>query len=273
MACHHTLSPCHHHHQHRFFIPHPSFPFLSLTPHSSPPSNCFCPSSWNWHTKAEGCVPPVENHNCDCGDGFSWDSGSHQCQPQQSCSGNKWWSAIVGKCCTTNPPAGTCPPGKSCPDNWSWSTSYQHCVPNKPQCPPPQCPTGTTWNPTTKCCGGSTPSSGTGGGSGHGSGGGWGGWRKHKRSDGDFEQSAFDSAYCPDGKVCTVPSPNGSAWSWECINPLTELESCGGCLADGEGVDCTSISHASSVGCVQGKCEVYTCKKGFTPSGDKCAAN
>jgi hypothetical protein len=79
--------------------------------------------------------------------------------------------------------------------------------------------------------------------------------------------------YCPEGKVCTVPSANGTAWAWECINPLTELESCGGCISDGTGVDCTSISNAASVGCEQGACKVYSCKKGYTAEGAQCVSN
>ena len=43
---------------------------------------------------------------------------------------------------------------------------------------------------------------------------------------------------------------------------MTELGSCGGCLADGTGVDCSSVAYAEGVGCDRGTCVVRACDLG-----------
>ena len=60
---------------------------------------------------------------------------------------------------------------------------------------------------------------------------------------------------CPsvDHQACRVEGTN----SFECIDTTSSLESCGGCLSDGTGVDCTSLPGAASFGCVQSVCEVW----------------
>jgi hypothetical protein len=54
----------------------------------------------------------------------------------------------------------------------------------------------------------------------------------------------------PAGLHNTQADPN----RYECIDFATELESCGGCASTGEGVDCTAIPNALSVGCEKGVC-------------------
>lgn len=64
---------------------------------------------------------------------------------------------------------------------------------------------------------------------------------------------------------------------YECIDTKTNLESCGGCVLEGEvygqdgGQDCTAIEHMSSVKCVNRKCVVGACRSGYTVSSDKVA--
>ncbi|GAA5827338.1 hypothetical protein JCM5353_007547 [Sporobolomyces roseus] len=52
--------------------------------------------------------------------------------------------------------------------------------------------------------------------------------------------------------------------SFKCIDTSSSLESCGGCLTDLTGVDCTAIEGAEQVGCVQGTCEIWSCADGYT---------
>ncbi|KAG7527398.1 hypothetical protein FFLO_06977 [Filobasidium floriforme] len=47
---------------------------------------------------------------------------------------------------------------------------------------------------------------------------------------------------------------------WECIDTLTDLQSCGGCWTDGSGVDCTLLDHPDmsdgmQIACVDGRCQ------------------
>ena len=62
------------------------------------------------------------------------------------------------------------------------------------------------------------------------------------------------------------------AGGYECIDTTQALDSCGGCASTGEGVDCTKIRGARSVGCENSACRVFSCQAGFKPSprGDKC---
>lgn len=64
----------------------------------------------------------------------------------------------------------------------------------------------------------------------------------------------------------------------ECINIMTDLESCGGCVSLGtfssEGRDCTAIAHVDSVSCQKGSCVIEKCASGYKVAkslqGDVC---
>ncbi|KAG8823110.1 hypothetical protein FRC19_004588, partial [Serendipita sp. 401] len=58
------------------------------------------------------------------------------------------------------------------------------------------------------------------------------------------------------------------AGSYECINVQSNLESCGGCISEDAGQDCTAIDHVNVVKCIRGKCVVGECKKGYSVSAD-----
>ncbi|KAG0665431.1 hypothetical protein C6P46_006878 [Rhodotorula mucilaginosa] len=65
---------------------------------------------------------------------------------------------------------------------------------------------------------------------------------------------------CPASQIaCKVSVSAG----FECIDPQTNLEQCGGCLADGTGIDCTAIPGAESVACEAGRCIVMSCAPGL----------
>lgn len=60
---------------------------------------------------------------------------------------------------------------------------------------------------------------------------------------------------CPAGlNACPIESAHGLTSDYECLDTLNELTSCGGCASTGEGTDCTAISNARNVGCVQSTC-------------------
>ncbi|WVR04311.1 hypothetical protein IAU60_001311 [Kwoniella sp. DSM 27419] len=87
-------------------------------------------------------------------------------------------------------------------------------------------------------------------------------------------------SFCPGSMVsCNVP---GVADSWECVDPTSDLESCGGCVygdytAQGHnttatGQDCTQLPGVRMGGstCTAGKCEIFSCKKGWTLRDGAC---
>ncbi|KAG9043308.1 hypothetical protein FS837_009759 [Tulasnella sp. UAMH 9824] len=64
---------------------------------------------------------------------------------------------------------------------------------------------------------------------------------------------------------------------FDCVDVKNDPEQCGGCVSvDGlpnptsgpEGQDCTAIPNVSVVNCVEGKCVIENCRKGFTKSKD-----
>lgn len=87
---------------------------------------------------------------------------------------------------------------------------------------------------------------------------------------------------CPSGmSKCPV-----AGMGWECVNTRTDIEACeflpnqlyntihdlnpgGGCSFshDGqmamEGSDCTSLPNVNEVGCIQGKCHIKSCQRGY----------
>ncbi|GAA6004471.1 hypothetical protein JCM10207_000741 [Rhodosporidiobolus poonsookiae] len=66
----------------------------------------------------------------------------------------------------------------------------------------------------------------------------------------------------------SLPFDPSTTSGFECLDPLSTLESCGGCAALGTGTDCQRIPHASSVGCGEGRCAVLSCEEGYRVSAD-----
>jgi hypothetical protein len=74
---------------------------------------------------------------------------------------------------------------------------------------------------------------------------------------------------CPVG-LAACPIPNTLDGAYECLDAKSDLQSCGGCQSLGQGQDCTAIPGARWMGCVSGKCEVYSCKAGYKRSDGGC---
>jgi len=70
--------------------------------------------------------------------------------------------------------------------------------------------------------------------------------------------------------ACPVPGRGRSAW--ECVNTMTDLESCGGCIYPSiygpTGVDCAAIEGVSDVACQHGRCVVHRCMPGYKVDTD-----
>ncbi|WVQ85988.1 hypothetical protein IAT38_008156 [Cryptococcus sp. DSM 104549] len=283
----------------------------SSSTRTPPKSGLTCPFNWGMHKTAGCCIPQQEVSPCDCGEGYTFNDNTKKCeQKTNKCGGNQWWHERTGECCdnswTWSPPKGSCPSGIKCPTDWFWHKTQKKCKPLKPRSPEPDCD---DWNEGNQCCGGHTnPSQGSGHNGGGGKHGGqWNQDQSGKKTQADvekwfsnfasssgagsgwstkgkrefqarqqtalFPQTDLDKMYCPGSlHACTVPSTLGGEWSYECVDPATELESCGGCASTGEGKDCTQIANAMSVGCEAGVCAVYSCKSGFAANGTECVS-
>ncbi|WVW85301.1 hypothetical protein I302_107339 [Kwoniella bestiolae CBS 10118] len=75
---------------------------------------------------------------------------------------------------------------------------------------------------------------------------------------------------CP-ARMAACPVEGRQEGEYECINPLEDLQSCGGCSSMGTGQDCSAIPGARWMGCNLGKCQVYSCMKGWKLNGDGTA--
>ncbi|TFK56868.1 hypothetical protein OE88DRAFT_1640692 [Heliocybe sulcata] len=76
------------------------------------------------------------------------------------------------------------------------------------------------------------------------------------------------SKACPIGRVSKMPETLAE-WDgveFECVGFNVDLKACGGCGTVDVSHDCTAIPNALAVACVQGGCQVSSCKPGFTPS-------
>ncbi|TFK96491.1 hypothetical protein BDV98DRAFT_608239 [Pterulicium gracile] len=97
-------------------------------------------------------------------------------------------------------------------------------------------------------------------------------------------------AACPSGKPKRELLPRDSACArgltacgvlggrrnaFECVDTVSDLESCGGCVvplaytAKSSGVDCSAISGVSDVSCVNSRCVVHRCRPGHRLAHDR----
>lgn len=111
-----------------------------------------------------------------------------------------------------------------------------------------QCQTGCTsvWNWSTPTNNnGPTPSGGYSGGYSR---------RYRKREE----------SICPANETACPISDNSE--NHECLDTQSELSSCGGCVTLNDGENCLIIPGAQGVGCLQGKCVVFSVNEGYKMS-------
>ncbi|GAA5873761.1 hypothetical protein JCM8547_005942 [Rhodosporidiobolus lusitaniae] len=69
---------------------------------------------------------------------------------------------------------------------------------------------------------------------------------------------------CPAShSACAV---GGGHLGYECVDTANSIEQCGGCAGTSHSQDCSAIVGADAVGCVAGRCEVWSCAEGYTYS-------
>ncbi|RXK35720.1 hypothetical protein M231_07009 [Tremella mesenterica] len=68
--------------------------------------------------------------------------------------------------------------------------------------------------------------------------------------------------------ACSLDATPSAHSSYECIDTTSTLDSCGGCVFQGQGQDCTSIEGADEVSCIKGSCQVSSCLRGWEVNGN-----
>jgi len=181
-----------------------------------------------------------------------------------SCSSSQFlWTKAKSECCLPHggPPStpATPPKGSSCPGSWYWHQNQGCCVPDHPNPPAtPTCDKG-SWDHGSQCCHEPQPTSSqpapqpTKG------------WGNHNKRTNNKKRAALGgrgTLSCAAGsEACRVGGVKTA--TFECVDPKTDVNACGGCVSSGQGQDCTAIPNSWNVGCAVGICQVYTCEPGF----------
>jgi hypothetical protein len=83
--------------------------------------------------------------------------------------------------------------------------------------------------------------------------------------------ATFVNNLCPTSQsACRVSGGSGWDGAFECVDTSANIESCGGCVAEGRGQDCTAIEGASDVACIASRCVVSACRRGWTSADGAC---
>lgn len=83
---------------------------------------------------------------------------------------------------------------------------------------------------------------------------------------GKYLRTEKDRVNCPASEIA-CPLPSGD---WECLDPEFTLDSCGGCVSEGTGVDCWSLEGVHGVGCDAGRCLVFSCLSDYELVDGSC---
>ncbi|RSH91731.1 hypothetical protein EHS25_009100 [Saitozyma podzolica] len=82
---------------------------------------------------------------------------------------------------------------------------------------------------------------------------------------------------CNNGKTaCPVNAGSASVTAssslingkFECLDIKSNIDSCGGCVSEGQGQDCSSIEFVEDVTCHNAQCKVISCEMGYIPSAN-----
>ncbi|KAF8743241.1 hypothetical protein RHS02_03165, partial [Rhizoctonia solani] len=183
-----------------------------------------------------------------CPDGKVYSNGRCQNCPAGTYSNNNMCSDC---------PAGTisnsgsnkctpCPGGSvPSPNGQTCTTCPRNTFSNGDNCSP--CPAGSTSNPGSSSCG-PQPS---------------------RRA-----QPVLGLSCASGQQRCKINAGRGG---YECINTLFTLDACGGCPpiegeeSDGpSGRDCSEIPNVDQVRCIEGSCEIKSCRSGYEPQDGYC---
>jgi len=95
----------------------------------------------------------------------------------------------------------------------------------------------------------------------------------HVRRDISYHSKMGTNKNCKKGSMaCGILG--GTKEDWECVDVVSDLESCGGCFKSLDnspptGKDCTAIPGIADVSCTRGSCAVQACMEGYVISIDK----
>jgi hypothetical protein len=171
--------------------------------------------------------------------------------PSACCPAGWHWFTFAGKkiCAPPSPKLPSCKGKPTCPSTHGWDGSKGPSPPppTSLSCAPPENPLPSSWRSTPfprtffvpGCC------------------------TKSRRKRDLFAEGELlalgtaDDDLCPAG-LTSCPIAGAGPGAFECLDPKSELESCGGCTAMGQGEDCTAIGHAKSVGCEDGVCKGWS---------------
>lgn len=88
----------------------------------------------------------------------------------------------------------------------------------------------------------------------------------------DLEELA--SCPIPGERKCLVAGMGDGLGNkaYECIDTSNQSDSCGGCVLEGDGEDCSQLPNVSSVRCELGSCQILSCANGYELSflGESC---
>ncbi|KAI5124334.1 hypothetical protein M0805_008941 [Coniferiporia weirii] len=188
----------------------------------------------------------------------------------ESCdSSSEFWYETRSCCLKKGGPSATPTPpsGVGCPSSWYFHHEQGCCVPSQPSqtATTPSCSNkGWSWSHGLQCCTKEpskptptpTPSAKPGKGKPA---------QQHKIK----RSYQWDTSMCPTGlQTCPIKVEGSFAGDFECVDTISDLTSCGGCVSLNKGVDCSKIANSKLASCEGGACVVQECKSGFIPSDD-----
>lgn len=140
------------------------------------------------------------------------------------------------------------PPSTRCPSGWYWSTQLTSCAPANPEAQARSsltCGKDSIWSPSTLMCQrAATPSRRSPSKPSPSS-----GQSSHRRS-----LKSRSISLCPAGLYACPILRAGDFSDYECVDPIYDLQHCGGCSMDGRGEDCTAIEGVWNVECIRARC-------------------
>jgi len=241
--------------------------FESVSPHG-----VACPSNenWYWSSQLSVCLPasPVPDvsslGSMSCPSHYTWDATTSRCiqvgktvQPATACGTTEFWFPEKATCLARRT---TSPPSTRCPSGWYWSAQLTSCAPASPEARALSsltCGDDSIWSPSTLMCQrAATPSRRSP--------------SKPSPSSGQLSRrhslKSRSLSLCPTGLDACPILMAGDLSDYECVDPLYDLQHCGGCSLDGRGEDCTAIQGVWNVECIRARCSVMTCMAGYVPS-------
>lgn len=97
-----------------------------------------------------------------------------------------------------------------------------------------------------------------------------GGWWSKRDTNINRNFCQAGQTACPvNNKAGTTPAGSFRKTGYECLDLTSNIDSCGGCVSEGRGQDCTAIEGADDVACVNSHCIVTTCSPSYILSENK----